>query len=681
MASIQNTFLFVRLDPTWPRLVQITRLENCAAIAGCDPETPFTIELNEQPFAADRLVCSLSISEGQAGYRLAVPELELVIHFQFRLDDEEVVFTLEDVEENGNFRLEHLYIPSHRLITGTAARGDMYLRHIVRRSNWSRSWTPGTTVYNQWEDWGQVGDAVSEVGPLPANHACLWNEGACAAITTSIYVQPLVCELSGEGATAVGRAGQFRIWAGPYSYRLRGELADPLVVRIAVFGDYNHNGKIDWADAAAWEGDQWYRENALYRETLVYKVGLDHVKAEKANYTFEEVLDLIRTLYKISEGRKQIVYLVGWQDRGHDSGFPCHSIVNHRLGGLEGLRLLMEAARQYYCTVSLHANFDDSYPENPEHRPDLLSHGPDGKPYVWFFNGCTGTNVYSINHTLAMESGYHEDRLERLLKMLPLMESIHFDAHRAFNEAWVSADEHISAECEVQRGMAPLARLLQERGLNLTVEGSDDEVRGLYSWTWIAPNWLHPYTTVMRHGRQRSKWRDGMPRDILNPRLEGRAIGMGFVLADNGDDTPETMVQHYYQDWMYTQILYRKKMLDYRTGHWDFGVEAHYEDDTWACYTGSELAAVYEGIPIARGEERFLPWSEDTIYAYSMAGGEQCWTLPAGWDGASIEVVELVNGEEIPGLGLRVNGREINFTACANTPIRLRKTSHSNLSK
>jgi hypothetical protein len=669
--NIQNEFISVQLDPNWPRLVSMTRMDNGAMLSGCTVEAAFHIDLNGARYSAQQLTCSSAVQEAQADYHLTVLELGLDLHFRFRLEENEVNFSLEEVSEGGDFRLETLYLPDHCLVTGTARNGDAYLRHAARRSNWGRDWTPGTAVFNQWEDWGLIGDAMPEPGPQSANHACIWNEGACAVVTTSIYVSPLMCRVSAENSITSGRAGRFSIWSGPYSYRLRGELADPLLVRIALLGDYNGDGKINWADAAGWEGDQWYQKNPLYEDTLVYKIGLDTVKAAKPHHTCKETLEIIRQIAQISEGRKQIVYLVGWQDRGHDSGFPCHSIFNQRVGGLEGLLELIEAAKAYNCTVSLHANFDDSYEENPEHRPDLLSRGPDGKPYVWFFSGITGTRVYSINHTLAMESGYHQDRLERLLEKLPLVETIHFDAHRVYNETWISADEYISAECEVQRGMVPLARLLKEHGLDLTVEGSDSETRGMYSFTWLTPNWLHPYVTVMRHGRQHSIWRDGMPRDTLQPRLEGRALGQGFVRAHNQQDTFETMVQHYYQDWMYTQILYHKKMLDFRAGDWDYGLEAQYEDDTWVRVDGDGLSANYEGIPIARGDDRFLPWSDDTIYGYSLAGGEQEWLLPESWAHAGIHAVELVIGEEHPVRRLSVEGRKITFAARPNIPIRL----------
>jgi hypothetical protein len=72
-----------------------------------------------------------------------VKSLGLRLRFRFELQGNEIVWTLPGVEENGEFCLQSLYIPDHRLITATAHNGDSYLRHVTRRTNWSRGWCRG----------------------------------------------------------------------------------------------------------------------------------------------------------------------------------------------------------------------------------------------------------------------------------------------------------------------------------------------------------------------------------------------------------------------------------------------------------------------------------------------------------------------------------------------------------
>ena len=127
------------------------------------------------------------------------------------------MLTLPEVVERGAFRLEKLYVPDHRLVTGRAAGGDSYLRHVMRRTNWSRQWCPGTYYYDQWEDAGEVGGAQPEPGPQRCLYACVWNASICIGVKCSIYVEPLVTSLDAAGAVLDGRAGEFSIWAGTSS--------------------------------------------------------------------------------------------------------------------------------------------------------------------------------------------------------------------------------------------------------------------------------------------------------------------------------------------------------------------------------------------------------------------------------------------------------------------------------
>ena len=238
------------------------------------------------------------------------------------------------------------------------------------------------------------------------------------------------------------------------------------VARVGILGDYDGNGKVDVFDAANWEGDQVYGQAApdpLYHEAIVYKLFMDAPGMERPTYRYADCLPVIQQIHQVSGGKKQIVYLVGWQHTGHDTGYPCHTQFNPRVGTGEELVQLMEEAKQYNCIVSLHGNLDDSYREFPEHRPDLLSRDPYGEK-VWFANGLTKSDVLSISHTLANESGYNADRARRMLDLIPIRESLHFDAHRPYNEVWLPNGEHISAECEVQRGLIPIQEMFRPRG-------------------------------------------------------------------------------------------------------------------------------------------------------------------------------------------------------------------------
>jgi hypothetical protein len=76
-------------------------------------------------------------------------------------------------------------------------------------------------------------------------------------------------------------------------------------------------------------------------------------------------------------------------------------------------------------------------------------------------------------------SRYNDRRIAQLMQNLPLRECIHLDAHRPYNEVWLEDGSFISAECEVQRGMIPIREAFRRVGLDLSIEGTASEKRGL----------------------------------------------------------------------------------------------------------------------------------------------------------------------------------------------------------
>ena len=140
--------------------------------------------------------------------------LQLLLHFRFDLQGQEIHFSLPQVDESGSFRLETLYVPDHRLFSGLSQNGDAFLRLSAWRINYSVGWLSG----GERLDYGSeplelVLDAIPESGAQAAQHACVWNPGVCAAVRTSIWAAPLVTHLDAFLSPAIGRAGRLSIWA------------------------------------------------------------------------------------------------------------------------------------------------------------------------------------------------------------------------------------------------------------------------------------------------------------------------------------------------------------------------------------------------------------------------------------------------------------------------------------
>ncbi|HTL16453.1 MAG TPA: endo-alpha-N-acetylgalactosaminidase family protein, partial [Patescibacteria group bacterium] len=136
--------------------------------------------------------------------------------------------------------------------------------------------------------------------------------------------------------------------------------------------DYQPSGdSYDWHKTGQPERP-WLHQ---YDQSLVMKIFLaertDQGKGCKVYLTFEQALEVIERLDRITCDAPKIVYLVGWQFNGHDSKYPAWSEVNHRLKraqdstALESLKWLMREGRKHHTVVSLHINALDAYDDSP----------------------------------------------------------------------------------------------------------------------------------------------------------------------------------------------------------------------------------------------------------------------------------------------------------------------------
>src|SRR6266436_894260 len=119
--------------------------------------------------------------------------------------------------------------------------------------------------------------------------------------------------------------------------------------------DYQPSGDYyDWRKTGQPERP-WFHK---YDQSLVMKIFLaertDEGRGCRVHLTFEQALEVIERLDRITCGAPKIVYLVGWQFNGHDSKYPAWSEVNHRLKrakdptALESLKWLMREGPKHH---------------------------------------------------------------------------------------------------------------------------------------------------------------------------------------------------------------------------------------------------------------------------------------------------------------------------------------------
>ena len=253
-----------------------------------------------------------------------------------------------------------------------------------------------------------------------------------------------------------------------------------------------------------------------YDQSLVMKIFLaertDAGKGCKVYLTFEQALEVIERLDRITCGAPKIVYLVGWQFNGHDSKYPAWSEVNERLKraqdptALDSLKWLMHESRKYHTVVSLHINALDAYDDSPLWQEylekDIIAKGKRGAPLkgiVW-----NGQQSYPLSYAKEWETGCAKLRIDGLLKMLPELKeahTIHIDAFHTYppmppappeerDEGFKGISPFLGygpeRECAAQR---KTLRYFRDWGLDVTSEhsvgGKLEPFVGLQPMAWI----------------------------------------------------------------------------------------------------------------------------------------------------------------------------------------------------
>ncbi len=204
--------------------------------------------------------------------------------------------------------------------------------------------------------------------------------------------------------------------------------------------DYQPSGdSYDWRKTRQPERP-WFHK---YDQTLVMKIFLaertDRGRGCRVYLTFEQALEVMERLDRITCGAPKIVYLVGWQYNGHDSKYPAWAEVNPRLKraqdatALESLKWLMREGPKHHTTVSLHINMLDAYEESPLWREyldkDIIAKDKRGGPLKGEMMG--DMESYQLSYAREWETGCAKRRIDGLLKMLPELKeahTIHIDA-------------------------------------------------------------------------------------------------------------------------------------------------------------------------------------------------------------------------------------------------------------
>lgn len=232
--------------------------------------------------------------------------------------------------------------------------------------------------------------------------------------------------------------------------------------------------------AAGGYGDTLYPYVHEYDQMLVYKFSVDSCPASKVPpMNVAQALEVIRRVDQITRGIPKLVYLVGWQYRGHDTGYPSLAEVNDRLKrpgdatALDSLRWLMREGPKHHTLVSLHVNFSDCYlddnPLGPYYKErDIIVRNTDGtyhQGHVW----CDHMAYRASNFRNWHQDTFKNNQIDPLFKMIPelaMSGSLHPDAWYNTGDPYYGITD--VQDCEAMREMTAYVR--RSYNVDLTTE-------------------------------------------------------------------------------------------------------------------------------------------------------------------------------------------------------------------
>lgn len=378
--------------------------------------------------------------------------------------------------------------------------------------------------------------------------------------------------------------------------------------------------------------------------------------------TFEEALEVVKKVDKLTRGIPKIIYLVGWQRGGHDHLYPDWSIVNPNLKrfqdatALESLRWLIKEAKNYNTTISLHINMVDAFEESPlwdEYvKQGIISRDKQGNlSPVW--EVVKGHKAYHISYTKEWECGLTKRRINRLIEMVPELvdgHTIHVDAFIAYWEPknselspYLASKEGIDRykEVETQR---KIFNYWRKKGFDVTGEGlfwahpEGEGFIGLQPMSWWYPNDIEFQMEIPECLSARGRVdRNGQGDFRFGSSMQGEDIFLKDKI-----NLPGFLEQFCTMTlpWYYLSRLERLELIDGAL-YYSNGVVAKVEN-------GKRIIRKDDFI-LRENDNLFVPalWHDKEIIAFSKDGYQtKCWKLPEDWrDVKSVDVYKIMLSE------------------------------------
>ena len=179
--------------------------------------------------------------------------------------------------------------------------------------------------------------------------------------------------------------------------------------KVAIAGDVNADGDIDWQDGAVAFRDIMHDPQGceVVPDLVNYRIAMNF--GSQAANPFLSNLDAVKRVYLSTDGLGQGVLLKGYGSEGHDSGHPDYGNIGTRIGGAEDMNTLLVEGKKMGALFGVHVNCSEMYAE-AQAFDDELSRGTAGinSGWNWLDQGV------GLNSAYDLASGNRENRFQEL---------------------------------------------------------------------------------------------------------------------------------------------------------------------------------------------------------------------------------------------------------------------------
>ncbi len=170
-------------------------------------------------------------------------------------------------------------------------------------------------------------------------------------------------------------------------------------VKVAIAGDENSDGQIDWNDGAIAFRDisHYIPGSETVPEHVTYRIAMNF--GGQAQNPFLTTLDNVKKVALNTEGLGQSILLKGYGSEGHDSGHPDYADIGERIGGVDDMLTLLQDGKNYGATFGIHVNASEMYPEAQAFSDEMVKRSTSGDlsyGWNWLDQGIGINGVYDL---------------------------------------------------------------------------------------------------------------------------------------------------------------------------------------------------------------------------------------------------------------------------------------------